>query len=94
MDKKALDIANAAYTGKAPPGFKKIRDLSDRRSKVFVDEKSGDVHIGFRGTEPSRFNDLIADGHILLGTQRYPSRFNEAQEKLKRTQKLFPDRKV
>ena len=92
---KALDVARAAYDRTyRPEGFTKVRELSDRRSKVYRDDETGNVYVGFRGTQVSRPSDLLADAHILAGTQKYSSRFQEASEKLKRTKKAFPDARI
>ena len=90
----ALKTAEAAYTNETPTGFKKNKELSDRRSKVYEDTKTGDIYMAFRGTDVQKTNDLIADGFILGGMQGLSPRFRGSADKLKRTQKKFPDKRI
>ena len=83
-------LAQAAYTGKAPDGFEKVQDLSDRRSKVFKDEENR-VVISFRGTDPLNPSDLWADAHILTGTRGISPRFREASAKFQKVKQSFPE---
>jgi hypothetical protein len=81
---KSLKASNAVYTNKTPEGFKKIKELSDRRSKVYEDNDNN-VFIAYRGTQISNRGDLLADLHIATNTQGLSSRFNEGNEKFKKT---------
>jgi hypothetical protein len=91
---KNLQIARASYNNKTPNGFSKVRDMSDRRSKVYRDNKNGDIYVGFRGTQPTNLNDLRSDLNILNGTQSKDNRFIESAEKVKNIKQIFPDSKV
>lgn len=91
---KNLQVAHAVYNNKTPDGFSKVRDMSDRRSKVYRDNKNGDIYVGFRGTQPTNLNDLKTDLNILNGTQSKDNRFIQSTEKVKNVKQLFPDSKV
>jgi hypothetical protein len=92
--KKTAILANAVYNkGKAPDNFTKVKSLSDRRSKVYQDE-TGKTFVSYRGTDPSRMGDLLADGYIALGLQNRSARFQEAEKKLKKVAKKFPTSEI
>lgn len=92
MERKAFEVTDASYTNTTPEGFVKNKEFSDRRSKVYEDGQ-GNVYLSFRGTNPTNMNDLVADLHILTGTQASSKRFQEAEEKLKRVQNHYGDSK-
>ena len=92
MDTPA-SLANAVYTNKTPSGFRKNKKLSDRRSKVYENEETGEIYIAYRGTDPTNKSDLLADVAIATDTTAYHPRFHEAEKKLKRVQKYYGKRR-
>ncbi|EGB03827.1 hypothetical protein AURANDRAFT_67711 [Aureococcus anophagefferens] len=62
-----LDISAAAYDGTTPEGYTKHEEHSNSEFHVFENDETGDIHIGYKGTDPTHIDDLIADGHSLGG---------------------------
>jgi hypothetical protein len=80
---KALKATQASYSNKTPDGFRKNKNLSDRRSKVY--EIGDDVFISYRGTQPTNKSDVfIADLAIATNTQWLSPRFRESADKFER----------
>jgi len=89
----SASLANAVYTNKTPVGFKKNKKLSDRRSKVYENEETGELYIAYRGTDPSNKSDLFADVAIAGDFKEYHPRFHEAEKKLNRVKKYYGKRR-
>ena len=92
MDNSAV-LAKAVYTNKTPAGYRKNKKLSDRRSKVYENEETGELYISYRGTDPSNKSDLIADVAIATDLTSVHPRFHEAEKKLNRVQKYYGKRR-
>jgi hypothetical protein len=58
-------------------GYTYDNNLSTNESKVFSDAK-GKPHIAFRGTH--RIKDIISDGMLGLGLEKYNKRFQDAKK--------------
>ena len=84
---KALATTQASYSNKTPDGLKKNKELSDRTSKVYEDDKN--VYIAYRGTDPRNKADLFADAFILRGLGDYSPRYRTAREKLTKTKNYY-----
>jgi hypothetical protein len=61
-------------------GFKLDESLSSQKNSVFVNPNSGEVVISYKGTNPANMEDLWDDFNIILGTETYTSRFNNAED--------------
>jgi len=69
--KDELGVASEVYKSpndraKEIMGYKYDRDISKKRSAVYVDEDNKDINLGLRGTVPSNIRDLGSDVKILL----------------------------
>lgn len=89
-----LIATNASYTGEVPEGYTKIDKHSKSGEVVVMETEDGDIHISFTGTDPTNIDDLIADVHILTGTEEDNEQFKKSEELYKRIKAEYPDRKI
>jgi len=89
----SLEASKAVYTNKTPVGLRKDHQLSDRRSKVYLDEDEN-VYIAYRGTRINNVNDLKADYHIVKGTEEDSERFQEAEKKYNRVVEKYGKERI
>jgi len=82
------------------PDFELVEDLSDINSTVLYDDKTKDLVISYRGTDPTNIKDIVADAQILLGnpienlTAGCYGRFCEAEQKYERAKERFPQANI
>ena len=92
---KYLDATRASYSGNVPDWATKDNKLShSKKHIVLVDKNSNDIHLSFKGTNPTHLPDLISDGHILLGNETSNARFREANETYKDVKEKYQDRQI
>jgi hypothetical protein len=74
-------------------GYSVDRELSNENHTVFVDRKTKQVVISYRGTNPKNIDDLAADADIARGKREH-SRFRQAVEVADRASKKYGDDKI
>ena len=57
---------------------------SSNNHVVYRNHHTNHTVVAFRGTDPSKSGDLVADAHIAMGTQKLSKRFKEAEDTYKR----------
>lgn len=74
-------------------GRKVDREASNANATVYVDERTGEPTIAFRGTVPTNMEDLAADAHIAIGSRKH-KRFREAEELADKVEKKYKGKKI
>lgn len=69
------------------------RELSHKNATVLRHRNSNHAVVSYRGTDPSNFDDLLADKHIATGSRKH-KRFDEAVDLAKRAKAKYGDIKV
>ena len=59
----------------APEGYTYKPGMSSQYRGVWINEKTNQVQVSYRGTKPTHVPDLRADAHIMAGTQVFNERF-------------------
>ena len=59
----------------APEGYTYMQGMSTKYRGVWINEKTNQVQVSYRGTNPTHLPDLRADFHIMAGTQVFNTRF-------------------
>jgi hypothetical protein len=66
--------------------FRVVSKLTDSSSTVLHNPKTGEVHIAYRGTDPTNVGDIGTDGAILVGAEQLTKRLRDAERKVFRVQ--------
>lgn len=72
--------------------YKLDRDLSNIKQKVYTHNNK--VVVAYQGTKPSRIRDLVSDGMLALGLEKYDPRFQEASKIMDRVKDKYGDKKI
>jgi hypothetical protein len=62
--------------------FRVVSKLTDSNSTVLHNPKTGEVHIAYRGTDPTNVGDIGTDGAILVGAEELTKRLRAAERKV------------
>lgn len=105
--KDELEIASEVYKSpndraKEIMGYKYDRDISKKRSAVYVNEDNKEVTLALRGTVPSNIRDLGSDVKILLDdtlnktTNQFKNSqyMKDARKALKRVKSKYPNYEI
>lgn len=74
------------------------KDLSNHERKVWVNNESGNIVLGHRGTELKdkrhRVKDIFSDVALAFGAERLDPRFRSAERHLKAVEGKYKDKKI
>lgn len=90
----AARLSKSVYTNITPRGFTKNREYSDRRSKLYREDATGENFLIFRGTDPRNKSDLLADAAIATNTEKNNFRFRQADEKFHKVRAYLGNEKL
>ena len=90
-----FNISKAMYSGETPAGFTRDPSLCSAQSCAFRHTATGNIFIGWRGTELNKgfgtaVDDLVTDAHIALGTQNRTKRFKDSEDFFKKVKAKYP----
>ena len=91
---RAARIAASAYnTNSIIPGFTLNEKLSrNDGTRVYKDNTSNSVYIGYRGTQNLR--DVASDVGLAIGLEGLDTRFKKSSKILNKVQTYYPDSKI
>jgi len=70
-------------------GYHKDDSLSQKKNKVYVNNKTGKAYVVYNGTNPLDVRDLATDAAIAFGLGRFTPRFKQAKRLAKRTKEKY-----
>lgn len=90
---KYAQYAARAYDGKKVHGSEKLHEHSNSTAKTYR-HQNGEIVIAYRGTDPTKANDLKADLAIARGQQSSNARFQEAMGIYNNVKAANPNAKI
>jgi len=70
-------------------GYHKDDSLSQKKNKVYVNNKSGKAYVTYNGTNPLDVRDLATDAAIAVGLGRFTPRFKQAKRLAKQAKMKY-----
>ena len=61
----------------APEGYEYQQKMSNKYRAVFLNKKTNQIQLAYKGTDPTHTADLIADANLMAGTQVFNKRFKD-----------------
>lgn len=99
-DKFLAELSSQAYDHAKGNKDHQIKDyhlvdqLSGTQHVVYRNKNKGHTIIAYRGTDPTKAGDLIADMHIAAGSEKLSKRFTFAEEKYKEAKNKYTNDKI
>lgn len=75
-------------------GYHLVDPMSSTQHVVYRHHGKGHTVIAYRGTDPTKAGDLIADLHIAAGSENISKRFSFAEEKYKEVRDRFKNDRI